>query len=46
MPFVTKDLSTASMKRSKFRNNYLKNKCKQNTIQQVRKLLGIPFEKK
>ena len=26
MPFVTKDLSEAIMKRSKLRNNYLKNK--------------------
>ena len=32
MPFVTKDLSKAIMKRSKLRNNYLKNKSDANRM--------------
>ena len=32
MPFVTKDLSKAIMKRSKLRNNYLKNKTDANRM--------------
>ena len=32
MPFVTKDLSKAIMKRSKLRNNYLKNKTDGNRM--------------
>ena len=32
MPFVTKDLSKTIMKRSKFRNNYLKNKSDANRM--------------
>ena len=47
MPFVTKDLSKAIMKTSKLRNNYLKKSwCKQNAIQEAKKLLHIPFKKK
>ena len=30
MPFITKDLSKAIMKRSKLRNNFLKNRTKEN----------------
>ena len=32
MPFITKDLSKAIMKRSKLRNNYLKNKTGANRM--------------
>ena len=32
MPFVAKDLSKAVMKRSKLRNNYLKNKTNANRM--------------
>ena len=32
MPFVTKDLSKAIMKRSKLRNNYLTNKTDSNRM--------------
>ena len=49
MPFITKDLSKAVMKRLQFRNNYLKKKTsrfKENAIQEAKKLLRISFKKK
>ena len=47
MPFITKDLSKAIMKRSQLRNNYLKNKIDSNRmLQEAKKLLRIPFKKK
>ena len=44
MPFVTKDLSKAIMRKSKLRNNYLKNKT--DATQESNKLLRIPLKKK
>ena len=45
MPFVAKDLSKAIMKRSKLRNNYLKNKTNASRML-YKKQLRIPFKKK
>ena len=42
MPFMTKDLSKAIMKRSRLRNNFLKNRTGEN---KTKELLRLTYEK-